>query len=163
MYEQLLDAVYVSVVMACVEACWSEVLNGLLTDAFRCRQWHLNVVDGVQTWEMVEKNHSIARFQSSVLADAVNRSWSLDVGISTMAFDDVRPLSGAVNRGWRRQFERYWLSMLDFRYRPFLALERHQRPLMTFEPICNACWGIVENATLISDCWIYLCIQSKSE
>jgi len=36
-YEQLLDAIHISTVMACLEACWSAVLSGPLTDAFECR------------------------------------------------------------------------------------------------------------------------------
>jgi len=46
-YKQLLDAIHISTVMACVEACLSEVLSALLTDTCKRRQWRSNVVDGI--------------------------------------------------------------------------------------------------------------------
>jgi len=47
--KQLLGAVRISVVMAFVEACYTEALNGFLTDPFERRRWHAYAGDCLKT------------------------------------------------------------------------------------------------------------------
>jgi len=65
-YEQLLDAVSISIVMAVGGVLsLTEVLSGLLIDMFKRHRRHANEGDGL-------KKYSIVRYQYSV-ADGVNR------------------------------------------------------------------------------------------
>jgi len=66
-YEQLLDAVCISFVLVCVEACWSEVLSGLLTDVFESHPRYTNAGDGLKNLALLEFTIVFSLMQSTAI------------------------------------------------------------------------------------------------